>query len=71
MAYPHVKKGFQIYVEGKVDYGEYMHKNNVRRQAIMVIVNDIMYLSYHTKEKHRVDHSFWPVFRTVSFLNHV
>jgi len=25
-----VKKGSRIYVEGKVDYGEYTDKNNVR-----------------------------------------
>lgn len=27
----------RIYVEGKVDYGEYTDKNNVRRQATTII----------------------------------
>lgn len=27
----------RIFVEGKVDYGEYMDKNNVRRQATTII----------------------------------
>lgn len=27
----------RIYVEGKIDYGEYIDKNNVRRQATTVI----------------------------------
>ena len=37
MAYQYVKKGSRIYVEGKVDYGEYTDKNNVRRQATTII----------------------------------
>uniref|UniRef100_G1SKF0 Single-stranded DNA-binding protein, mitochondrial n=1 Tax=Oryctolagus cuniculus TaxID=9986 RepID=G1SKF0_RABIT len=37
VAYQYVKKGSRIYVEGKVDYGEYMDKNNVRRQATTII----------------------------------
>lgn len=37
MAYQYVKKGARIFVEGKVDYGEYMDKNNVRRQATTII----------------------------------
>uniref|UniRef100_A0A287D4B8 Single-stranded DNA-binding protein, mitochondrial n=1 Tax=Ictidomys tridecemlineatus TaxID=43179 RepID=A0A287D4B8_ICTTR len=37
VAYQYVKKGSRIYVEGKIDYGEYMDKNNVRRQATTII----------------------------------
>ncbi|OBS60768.1 hypothetical protein A6R68_08107, partial [Neotoma lepida] len=37
VAYQYVKKGARIFVEGKVDYGEYMDKNNVRRQATTII----------------------------------
>ncbi|XP_044908811.1 single-stranded DNA-binding protein, mitochondrial isoform X1 [Acinonyx jubatus] len=37
VAYQYVKKGSRIYVEGKVDYGEYTDKNNVRRQATTII----------------------------------
>jgi|UniRef100_A0A8C0ZYU4 single-strand DNA-binding protein len=51
VAYQYVKKGSQIYVEGKVDYGEYMDKNNVRRQAMTIIADNIIFLSDQTKEK--------------------
>uniref|UniRef100_A0A672P4S9 Single-stranded DNA binding protein 1 n=1 Tax=Sinocyclocheilus grahami TaxID=75366 RepID=A0A672P4S9_SINGR len=37
VAYQYVKKGSRILVEGKLDYGEYMDKNNVRRQATTII----------------------------------
>ena len=37
VVYQYVKKGSRIYVEGKVDYGEYTDKNNVRRQATTII----------------------------------
>ncbi|XP_077196004.1 single-stranded DNA-binding protein, mitochondrial isoform X2 [Paroedura picta] len=37
VAYQYVKKGARIFVEGKIDYGEYTDKNNVRRQATTVI----------------------------------
>ncbi|XP_043943984.1 single-stranded DNA-binding protein, mitochondrial isoform X2 [Protopterus annectens] len=37
VAYQYVKKGARIYVEGKIDYGEYTDKNNVRRQATTII----------------------------------
>uniref|UniRef100_A0A8C5WAM9 Single-stranded DNA-binding protein n=1 Tax=Leptobrachium leishanense TaxID=445787 RepID=A0A8C5WAM9_9ANUR len=37
VAYQNVKKGARIYVEGKIDYGEYTDKNNVRRQATTII----------------------------------
>ncbi|XP_070474097.1 single-stranded DNA-binding protein, mitochondrial isoform X1 [Equus przewalskii] len=39
VAYQYVKKGSRIYVEGKVDYGEYTDKNNVRRQATTIIAD--------------------------------
>ncbi|XP_024613850.1 single-stranded DNA-binding protein, mitochondrial [Neophocaena asiaeorientalis asiaeorientalis] len=51
VAYQYVKKGSRIYVEGKVDYGEYMDKNNVRRQATTIIADNIIFLSDQTKEK--------------------
>ncbi|XP_062893341.1 single-stranded DNA-binding protein, mitochondrial isoform X2 [Mobula hypostoma] len=37
LAYQYVKKGARIYVEGKLDYGEYTDKSNVRRQATTVV----------------------------------
>ncbi|NWW47960.1 SSBP protein, partial [Pedionomus torquatus] len=37
VTYQYVKKGSRIYVEGKIDYGEYTDKNNVRRQATTII----------------------------------
>ncbi|KAL6030177.1 hypothetical protein STEG23_030430 [Scotinomys teguina] len=51
VAYQYVKKGARIFVEGKVDYGEYMDKNNVRRQATTIIADNIIFLSDQIKEK--------------------
>ncbi|XP_021517027.1 single-stranded DNA-binding protein, mitochondrial isoform X1 [Meriones unguiculatus] len=51
VAYQYVKKGARIFVEGKVDYGEYMDKNNVRRQATTIIADNIIFLSDQTREK--------------------
>nr|XP_058156954.1 single-stranded DNA-binding protein, mitochondrial-like [Dasypus novemcinctus] len=51
VAYQYVEMGSRIYVEGKVDYGEYMDKNNVRRQATTIIVDNIIFLSDQIKEK--------------------
>ena len=51
VAYQYVKTGSRIYVEGKVDYGEYMDKNNVRRQATKIIADNIIFLSDQMKEK--------------------
>ncbi|XP_064230549.1 single-stranded DNA-binding protein, mitochondrial-like [Aotus nancymaae] len=51
VAYQYVRKGSRIYVEGKIDYGEYMDKNNVRRQATTIIADNIIFLSDQTKEK--------------------
>ncbi|XP_053321280.1 single-stranded DNA-binding protein, mitochondrial [Spea bombifrons] len=45
VAYQNVKKGARVYVEGKIDYGEYTDKNNVRRQATTVIADNIIFLS--------------------------
>ncbi|XP_015280197.1 PREDICTED: single-stranded DNA-binding protein, mitochondrial isoform X1 [Gekko japonicus] len=51
VAYQYVKKGARIYVEGKIDYGEYTDKNNVRRQATTVIADNIIFLTDVLKEK--------------------
>ncbi|XP_033018966.1 single-stranded DNA-binding protein, mitochondrial [Lacerta agilis] len=51
VAYQYVKKGARIYVEGKIDYGEYVDKNNVRRQATTIIADNIIFLSDLLKEK--------------------
>ncbi|KAM9216791.1 single-stranded DNA-binding protein, mitochondrial isoform 2-T5 [Dugong dugon] len=45
VAYQYVKKGSRIYVEGKVDYGEYTDKNNVRRQATTIIAVRLLRLT--------------------------
>ncbi|XP_058047323.1 single-stranded DNA-binding protein, mitochondrial [Ahaetulla prasina] len=45
LAYRFVKKGARLYVEGKIDYGEYVDKNNVRRQATTVIADNIIFLT--------------------------
>nr|XP_028601939.1 single-stranded DNA-binding protein, mitochondrial isoform X2 [Podarcis muralis] len=51
VAYQYVKKGARIYVEGKIDYGEYVDKNNVRRQATTIIADNIIFLSDLLREK--------------------
>ncbi|KAK3544934.1 hypothetical protein QTP86_029216 [Hemibagrus guttatus] len=45
VAYHYVKKGSRILVEGKLDYGEYVDKNNVKRQATTIIADNIVFLS--------------------------
>ncbi|XP_073423674.1 single-stranded DNA-binding protein, mitochondrial [Dendrobates tinctorius] len=45
VAHQHIKKGARVYVEGKIDYGEYVDKNNVRRQATTIIADNIIFLS--------------------------
>uniref|UniRef100_A0A8C7MNU3 Single-stranded DNA binding protein 1 n=1 Tax=Oncorhynchus kisutch TaxID=8019 RepID=A0A8C7MNU3_ONCKI len=45
VAYQYVKKGSRVLVEGKLDYGEYVDKNNVRRQATTIIADNIVFLS--------------------------
>ena len=49
--YQSVKREPQIYAEGKVDYGEYTDKNNVRGQATTIVADDIIFLSDQTKDK--------------------
>ncbi|XP_044533918.1 single-stranded DNA-binding protein, mitochondrial [Gracilinanus agilis] len=51
LAYQYVKKGARIFVEGKIDYGEYTDKNNVRRQATTIIAENIIFLSDFAREK--------------------
>ncbi|XP_076196378.1 wee1-like protein kinase 2 isoform X3 [Aptenodytes patagonicus] len=52
VTYQYVKKGARLYVEGKIDYGEYTDKNNVRRQATTIIADNVIFLSDGgTKEK--------------------
>ncbi|NXJ04310.1 SSBP protein, partial [Odontophorus gujanensis] len=51
VTYQYVKKGSRLYVEGKLDYGEYTDKNNVRRQATTIIADNVIFLSDNIKEK--------------------
>ncbi|XP_066561012.1 single-stranded DNA-binding protein, mitochondrial [Amia ocellicauda] len=51
VAYQYVKKGARVFVEGKLDYGEYVDKNNVRRQATTIIADNIIFLSDNLKER--------------------
>ncbi|CAD7672053.1 unnamed protein product [Nyctereutes procyonoides] len=58
--------------EGKVDYGEYTDKNNVRQQATIIIADNIIFLSDQTKKKGREwTILLWPLFGIASFPNHV
>ncbi|KAF3859362.1 hypothetical protein F7725_021761 [Dissostichus mawsoni] len=41
----------RILVEGKLDYGEYVDKNQVRRQATTIIADNIVFLSDNVREK--------------------
>ncbi|XP_075285153.1 wee1-like protein kinase 2 isoform X1 [Opisthocomus hoazin] len=45
LTYQYVKRGARLYVEGKIDYGEYTDKNNVRRQATTIIADNVIFLS--------------------------
>ncbi|KAM6383739.1 single-stranded DNA-binding protein, mitochondrial isoform 2-T2 [Alca torda] len=45
VTYQYVKKGSRIFVEGKIDYGEYTDKNNVRRQATTIIAEGSLMVS--------------------------
>ncbi|CAL8318376.1 unnamed protein product [Lota lota] len=51
VAYQYVKKGARILVEGKLDYGEYIDKNQVRRQATTIIADNIVFLSDNVRER--------------------
>ncbi|XP_012685699.2 single-stranded DNA-binding protein, mitochondrial [Clupea harengus] len=51
VAYQYVKKGTRVLVEGKLDYGEYVDKNNVRRQATTIIADNIVFLSDNVRDR--------------------
>uniref|UniRef100_A0A8D2ZYH0 Single-stranded DNA binding protein 1 n=2 Tax=Scophthalmus maximus TaxID=52904 RepID=A0A8D2ZYH0_SCOMX len=51
VAYQHVKKGSRLLVEGKLDYGEYVDKNQVRRQATTIIADNIIFLSDNMRDR--------------------
>lgn len=51
MAYQYVKMGVRIFVEGKVEHGEYIDKTNVRWQATTTIADNIIFPSDQIKEK--------------------
>ncbi|XP_062860145.1 single-stranded DNA-binding protein, mitochondrial [Trichomycterus rosablanca] len=51
VAYQYVKKGSRILVEGKLDYGEYVDKNSVRRQATTIIADTIVFLSDNVRDR--------------------
>lgn len=51
VAYQYVKKGSRILIEGKLDYGEYVDKNNVRRQATTIIADNIVFLSENVRDQ--------------------
>jgi len=53
LAYNYVKKGARVLVEGKLDYGEYVDKNDVRRQATTIIVDNIIFLSDNERDRDR------------------
>ncbi|XP_032805157.1 single-stranded DNA-binding protein, mitochondrial [Petromyzon marinus] len=45
VAFQYVKKGVRVYVEGRLEYGEYTDKNNVKRSATSIIAEQIIFLS--------------------------
>lgn len=51
LAYQYIKKGSRVLVEGKLDYGEYLDKNQVRRQATTVIADNIVFLSDNLRDR--------------------
>lgn len=62
VAYQYVKKGSRILVEGKLDYGEYVDKNQVRRQATTIIADNIVFLSDNVRDR------TWRIFPTHFFF---
>ncbi|XP_051276175.1 single-stranded DNA-binding protein, mitochondrial [Dicentrarchus labrax] len=51
VAYQHIKKGSRVLVEGKIDYGDYVDKNQIRRQATTIIADNIIFLTDIMREK--------------------
>ncbi|XP_020782217.1 single-stranded DNA-binding protein, mitochondrial [Boleophthalmus pectinirostris] len=51
VAYQYIKKGSRVLVEGKLDYGEYVDKNQVRRQATTIIADNIIFLSDNIRDR--------------------
>ncbi|KAI1888469.1 hypothetical protein AGOR_G00185470 [Albula goreensis] len=51
VAYQYVKKGSRVLVEGKLDYGEYVDKNSVKRQATTIIADNIIFLSDNVRDR--------------------
>ncbi|NWX85063.1 SSBP protein, partial [Nothoprocta ornata] len=51
ITYQYVKKGARLFVEGKLDYGEYTDRNNVRRQATTIIADNVIFLTDNIKDK--------------------
>ncbi|MEQ2180584.1 hypothetical protein GOODEAATRI_002657, partial [Goodea atripinnis] len=51
VAYQYVKKGSRILVEGKLDYGEYVDKNQVRRQATTIIAVPVVEARKESKKE--------------------
>lgn len=45
------EKGARIFVGGKLDYGEYMAKNNMRQQATTITAFNVMLLSDQIKDR--------------------
>ncbi|KAG2468964.1 SSBP protein, partial [Polypterus senegalus] len=54
VAYQYVKKGARVMVEGKIDYGEYVDKNNVRRQATTIIAVRLQERYIHANLRQRL-----------------
>ncbi|KAF0029868.1 hypothetical protein F2P81_018973 [Scophthalmus maximus] len=61
VAYQHVKKGSRLLVEGKLDYGEYVDKNQVRRQAttIIAVVHEFTFCMFFPNDISYVYFRFW------------
>ncbi|XP_035536212.1 single-stranded DNA-binding protein, mitochondrial [Morone saxatilis] len=51
VAYQHIKKGSRVLVEGKIDYGDYVDKNQIRRQATTIIADNIIFLTDSMRDK--------------------
>ncbi|KAG9339088.1 hypothetical protein JZ751_024117 [Albula glossodonta] len=51
VAYQYVKKGSRVLVEGKLDYGEYVDKNSVKRQATTIIADNIIFLGDNVRDR--------------------
>uniref|UniRef100_UPI0035901D72 single-stranded DNA-binding protein, mitochondrial n=1 Tax=Myxine glutinosa TaxID=7769 RepID=UPI0035901D72 len=51
LAYEYIKKGSRVYVEGRLDYAEYVDKYSTKRQATNILADHIIFLTDPHKDE--------------------